>query len=105
MSRIRSSVIRHHKQVAAKRANMDWFDLGAFNVEVCPTPGKVGYPTRRHAKRAIKKLRLNDASPWAGKSEPRAFRCRCGRYHIGHLSSRVVAGLNTRDDVYGSQSK
>lgn len=81
----------------------------------CPTPHKVSYPTKHHAKVALRralpanvasnreyaKTQAAEARP---PSLPRPYRCRCGRWHTGHLPTSIRSGAAHRSDVYGGEA-
>lgn len=78
MSRSDSS---RRRRKTAKAADARATTLGTSRQrDLCPTPEKATYLTRRHAKDAIGRLQKILDNP----KGLRAYRCDCGRFHIGH---------------------
>jgi hypothetical protein len=61
-------------------------------VNICPTPHKVRYESRKAAKRARRRAHPED-------SRIRAYRCPCGSFHLGHLPQEAIT--TSRSQVFG----
>lgn len=104
-----------HRRKARRRHRLDSRDIAAHakspfrDKALCPTPGKVSYATKHHAKTALKRAlpdfaaaaREHDGERPPGTAKgslPRAYRCRCGVWHLGHLPKSVRSGPLHRGD-------